>query len=104
MTASTPTRIVAAVALMTATAGLAVVGALFTTGSVGALNQGVEAISSSSAGVLDRLAAWLPLGFAFGAGMVSAVNPCGFAMLPAYLGLYLRGSVDRTGTRGERLG
>ncbi len=27
--------------------------------------------------------------FAFAAGMASAVNPCGFAMLPAYLGLYL---------------
>ena len=34
-----------------------------------------------------------PLGFAFAAGMVSTVNPCGFAMLPAYLGLYL-GSHD----------
>ena len=31
----------------------------------------------------------IPLGYAFGAGMVSIVNPCGFAMLPAYLGLYL---------------
>ncbi len=31
----------------------------------------------------------IPLGYAFGAGMVSTVNPCGFAMLPAYLGLYL---------------
>lgn len=31
----------------------------------------------------------IPLGYAFAAGMVSAVNPCGFAMLPAYLGLYL---------------
>ena len=31
----------------------------------------------------------LPDGYAFGAGMVSAVNPCGFAMLPAYLSLYL---------------
>ena len=30
-----------------------------------------------------------PFWFAFGAGMVSTVNPCGFAMLPAYLGLYL---------------
>ena len=35
-----------------------------------------------------------PLGFAFAAGMASAVNPCGFAMLPAYLGLYL-GSKDK---------
>lgn len=31
----------------------------------------------------------MPLGFALAAGLVSAVNPCGFAMLPAYLGLYL---------------
>nr|MDP9487294.1 cytochrome c biogenesis protein CcdA [Actinomycetota bacterium] len=31
----------------------------------------------------------LPFGFAFGAGMVAAANPCGFAMLPAYLSLYL---------------
>src|SRR5438067_4106077 len=35
------------------------------------------------------LAALLPFGYAFGAGMVSAVNPCGFVMLPAYLSLYL---------------
>lgn len=31
----------------------------------------------------------LPISYAFGAGMVSTVNPCGFAMLPAYLSLYL---------------
>jgi len=35
----------------------------------------------------------IPLGYAFGAGMVSTANLCGFAMLPAYLGLYL-GSRD----------
>jgi cytochrome c-type biogenesis protein len=28
---------------------------------------------------------------AFAAGMISTVNPCGFAMLPAYLGLFLGG-------------
>lgn len=39
--------------------------------------------------VLSGLAAGLPFGLAFGAGMVAAVNPCGFAMLPAYLSLYL---------------
>jgi cytochrome c-type biogenesis protein len=38
---------------------------------------------------LTDLAAVLPFGFAFGVGMVAAVNPCGFAMLPAYLSLYL---------------
>ena len=31
----------------------------------------------------------LPVGLAFGAGMIAAVNPCGFAMLPTYLSLYL---------------
>jgi len=38
---------------------------------------------------LTSLGALLPFGFAFGAGIVAAVNPCGFAMLPAYLSLYL---------------
>jgi cytochrome c biogenesis protein CcdA len=39
--------------------------------------------------LLSGLVAALPVGYAFGAGMVAAVNPCGFAMLPAYLSLYL---------------
>lgn len=30
-----------------------------------------------------------PLAFAFTVGMVAAVNPCGFAMLPAYLSFFL---------------
>ena len=38
---------------------------------------------------LGQIAGLLPFGYAFGAGMVSAVNPCGFAMLPVYLTLYL---------------
>ncbi len=38
---------------------------------------------------LGQLAGFLHVGYAFGAGMVSAVNPCGFAMVPVYLSLYL---------------
>jgi cytochrome c-type biogenesis protein len=38
---------------------------------------------------LTSLGALLPFGFSFGAGIVAAVNPCGFAMLPAYLSLYV---------------
>ena len=38
---------------------------------------------------IGDLATVLQLGYAFGAGMVAAVNPCGFAMLPVYLSLYL---------------
>jgi cytochrome c-type biogenesis protein len=39
------------------------------------------------------------LSTAFAAGMVATVNPCGFAMLPAYLGFFLgeERKVDRTG-------
>jgi cytochrome c-type biogenesis protein len=44
---------------------------------------------------LGRAADFLPVGYAFGAGMVASVNPCGFAMLPAYLGLYM-GTVNET--------
>ena len=46
-------------------------------------------IQSWVAELLEQLAAFLPFGYAFGAGMVSAVNPCGFFMLPVYLALYL---------------
>ncbi|MDV3126350.1 cytochrome c biogenesis CcdA family protein [Mycobacterium sp. 21AC1] len=31
------------------------------------------------------------MGLAFGAGLVAALNPCGFAMLPGYLALVVRG-------------
>lgn len=36
-----------------------------------------------------------PLALAFTAGMVATVNPCGFAMLPAYLSYFL--GIERTG-------
>jgi cytochrome c-type biogenesis protein len=49
----------------------------------------VSELQALLTGWLAELAAVLPFGFAFGAGMVAAVNPCGFAMLPAYLSLYL---------------
>jgi cytochrome c biogenesis protein CcdA len=48
--------------------------------------SGIQAYFSE---LLSALAAALPFGLAFGAGMIAAVNPCGFAMLPAYLSLYL---------------
>lgn len=44
----------------------------------------------------------MPVGYAFGAGMVSTVNPCGFAMLPAYLSLYLGTGHDEV-TPGSKL-
>jgi cytochrome c biogenesis protein CcdA len=41
------------------------------------------------------------IGLAFAAGLVAALNPCGFAMLPAYLALVVRG--DSGGGRGDAL-
>ena len=53
------------------------------------------------AGWLTALDAVLPFGFAFGVGMVAAVNPCGFAMLPAYLSLYLGAHEEDFGKRSS---
>lgn len=77
------------VALVAFASGAAVLGGLLTGVQSGAVSVGVETLSSSSSALLDRLATLLPLGFAFGAGMVSAANPCGFAMLPAFLALFV---------------
>ncbi|MDP3063594.1 MAG: hypothetical protein Q8O40_10375 [Chloroflexota bacterium] len=51
-------------------------------------------------GFVNNLAALVPLGFAFGAGMVATVNPCGFALLPAYISLYLGGGPDAVSQQG----
>ncbi len=48
---------------------------------------------------LSQAAEILPFGYAFGAGMVSAVNPCGFALLPVYLTLYLGADDSRFRSR-----
>ena len=67
------------------------------------INSIVNDISSESSGIIDNVAVILPLGFAFTAGMVTAVNPCGFAMLLAYLGLYLGFQKEST-VNGSLLG
>ena len=72
--------------------GVAVVGAFITGSEFGTVTQGVESVSAQSGNFLGDLGDLFPFGFAFSAGMVSSVNPCGFAMLPAYLGLYLSDS------------
>lgn len=42
-----------------------------------------------------------PLALALASGMVAAVNPCGFAMLPAYVTFFLGAEGDRVPSRGE---
>ena len=40
----------------------------------------------------------VPFATAFTAGMVATVNPCGFAMLPAYLSFFIKGGTTEGGT------
>ena len=53
----------------------------------GGLSSGLEDVNTS-------LPLGVTLGYAFGVGLVATVNPCGFAMLPAYLGLYMGSNTD----------
>ena len=71
---------------------VAVVGALIVRGGdsgVDEVNTFVEFLSGSSRSRIGGLGILAPLGLAFTIGVASAFNPCGFAMLPAYIGLYL---------------
>jgi cytochrome c biogenesis protein CcdA len=38
----------------------------------------------------------LPVGYALGAGMLATVNPCGFALLPAYISFHLGDASEGT--------
>ena len=70
---------------------IAIVGALLLRSSEGidGVNRFVELLSGSSGSSISNVG--IKLGFAYAVGAASAVNPCGFAMLPAYLGLYVSG-------------
>ena len=88
-------RILKTFVLPAAAAGLpmiaAVLAALATetsTATEGVVGS-VEMLSSRLSMWLGDFSQLLPLGFAFGAGMVATVNPCGFPMLPAYLAMYV---------------
>ena len=39
-------------------------------------------------GAFDSAVSWLPVSYAFGAGMLASVNPCGFVMLPAFAAFF----------------
>jgi cytochrome c biogenesis protein CcdA len=49
----------------------------------------VEFLSAHLAGLFYALGTHAPLGYAVLAGMVASVNPCGFVLLPAYVGYYV---------------
>jgi cytochrome c biogenesis protein CcdA len=61
----------------------------------------VERISSAISNAASRVGEiwWV---YALALGAVAAFNPCGFALVPAYLGLYLRDDITQSGV-GARL-
>ena len=82
---------VATTALTVAIVGAVIVGS---GGGTDSLNLFVDGtLSGNSSDFLGGLIGASAL-FALAAGMASAVNPCGFAMLPAYLGLYLGSGLE----------
>jgi cytochrome c-type biogenesis protein len=85
---------VAAIALATAFIGALIIGR---DSGIDDVNLFVERLSGDSGSWLGGLVGASAL-FALAAGMASAVNPCGFAMLPAYLGMYLG---DEAGKENE---
>ncbi len=58
-------------------------------GGLDGVNTFVESLAGRSGSYFGGLGLIAPLGFAFAAGVAAAFNPCGFAMLPAYVGLYI---------------
>lgn len=46
-------------------------------------------VQNDAESAVANFAALLPVGYAFGAGMVASVNPCGFFMLPSYISYHL---------------
>ena len=83
--------VVFAVIIAAVAYAVAVAGALLLRNAEGidGVNGFVELLSGTSGSGLSEVG--LRLGFAYAVGAASAVNPCGFAMLPAYLGLYVSG-------------
>jgi cytochrome c biogenesis protein CcdA len=62
-------------------------------------NRSVYALESGFADLADLL----PVGYAFGAGMVAAVNPCGVLLLPSLVAYYLATAAP-TGSAAARAG
>lgn len=60
------------------------------------LNSSVGMISSRTSSYITNFHIITSMGFAFVAGVAAAFNPCGFVMLPAYIGLYLKINKNQT--------
>ncbi|MXY46412.1 MAG: cytochrome c biogenesis protein CcdA [Chloroflexi bacterium] len=97
-------RVLLPIAAAAIALGIAVIGALAVRGDsdIDAINFFVESLSGGAARQVGGLGSLAGFGFAFGAGLAAAFNPCGFAMLPAYMGLYLGvGNEEETSFVGQ---
>ena len=56
-------------------------------GSETFVEEVISLVSNNGESVISAL----PVAHSFGAGMIATINPCGFALLPAYLSLFLEG-------------
>jgi cytochrome c-type biogenesis protein len=100
-TGSSRRRSLVAIVVTLVVLAVAVVAGLASPTTGGAPVIFVDRMSSAIGGVASRAGGvwWL---YAIALGAVAAFNPCGFALLPAYLGLYLRDGIDRPSV-GRRL-
>lgn len=64
-------------------------GILVLVGAVAGLLGVVVALRYLAEGAVASVVDWLGVGYAFAAGMVASVNPCGFLLLPAYVAHHL---------------
>ena len=87
-------KVTAAAAITASVAAVAAIAAVLAAPAPSGPLMIVETLSAWISGGIFGLGARLALGYAVLAGMVASVNPCGFALLPAYLGLYLDGDRD----------
>ena len=78
--------LVGSAALAVAIVGAVIVGS---GDGIDGVNSFVETLSGNSSSYFGGLGILGHLGFAFAAGVAAAFNPCGFAMLPAYMGIYM---------------
>src|ERR671934_306254 len=89
-------RMVLAAAVTVLVLAVAVIAGLMSPTTGGTPVIFVERISSAISNTASRVGdAWWVYAFALGA--VAAFNPCGFALVPAYLGLYLRDDLTGSG-------
>src|SRR6266545_2702621 len=83
-----------AVAVTGLVLGVAVTAGLLSSPDGGTPVIFVERVSSAISGLTSAEGSNVWWVYAFFLGIVAAFNPCGFALLPAYLGLYLNERTD----------